>query len=88
MPLLKETMVVLVFFFLIFAIAATQLLTGALKQRCVSIETGIRHEDDVICGGRELCQEYEGYYCGKQNENPSFGVTNFDNIMYALLAVF
>jgi len=53
LPLLKETMVVLIFFFLIFAIAATQLLTGALKQRCVSEITGIAHEDDMICGGRE-----------------------------------
>lgn len=88
MPLLKDTLLVLIFFFLIFAIAATQLLTGALKQRCVNEFTGIKHPDDIICGGREKCQEHPGYYCGMQNENPNYGVTNFDNILYALLAVF
>jgi hypothetical protein len=29
-----------------------------------------------------------GYFCGKSNDNPNFGVTNFDNVMYSLLAVF
>ena len=29
-----------------------------------------------------------GYFCGKQNENPDFGVTNFDNVLYALINVF
>jgi hypothetical protein len=52
LPLLKDTMIVLIFFFLIFAIAATQMLSGLLKQRCVDIETGIKLEDDIICGGR------------------------------------
>ena len=52
------------------------------------IETGIIHPEEVICGGRELCDDYPGYYCGKANDNPNFGVTNFDNILYSLLAVF
>jgi uncharacterized paraquat-inducible protein A len=30
----------------------------------------------------------EGYFCGKQNENPNYGVTNFDNILFGLLCVF
>jgi hypothetical protein len=53
LPLLRETMIVLIFFFLIFAIAASQLLMGVLKQRCVEITTGVLHPDeDLICGGR------------------------------------
>jgi hypothetical protein len=39
-----------------------------------------------FCGGHNSCPE--GYFCGKQNDNPAFGVTNCDNIMYALLVVF
>ncbi len=29
-----------------------------------------------------------GHFCVKQNENPDFGVTNFDNVLYALINVF
>lgn len=29
-----------------------------------------------------------GYFCGKQNANPNYGVTNFDSIQYSLLNVF
>jgi hypothetical protein len=29
-----------------------------------------------------------GYFCGKSNENPNYGVTNFDNVAYSFLAVF
>lgn len=59
---------------------------GMLKQTCVNIETGIKHDDDILCGGRQMCPD--GYFCGKQNENPNYGNTNFDNIFYSLLAVF
>jgi hypothetical protein len=37
-------------------------------------------ESDAACPG--------GYYCGKSNENPNFGVTNFDNVLYSFMAVF
>lgn len=30
----------------------------------------------------------EGYFCGKQNENPDANVTNFDNLLYALIVIF
>jgi hypothetical protein len=89
-PLLQDTILVLLTFFIVFAIAGTQLLTGILKKRCVNVETGIKYTPDgdeyYLCGGRQTCPE--GYFCGKQNENPDFGVTNFDNIMYSLLVVF
>jgi hypothetical protein len=44
------------------------------------------NEDEPLCGGSVTCAG--GYFCGKTNENPNFGVTNFDNVMYSLLAVF
>jgi len=60
---------------------------GSLKQRCVNIETGRAHwDEELLCGGLESCPE--GYFCGKQNQNPNYGSTNFDDIWYALLVVF
>ncbi len=88
LPLLKDTAYVLSAFFAVFAIAGVQLLMGILKNRCVSIEDGKlwNDDDEYICGARNECPE--GYFCGKQNSNPNFGVTNFDNLMFALLVVF
>lgn len=39
--LLVDTVIILIFFFIIFAIAGTQLWSGVLKKRCVQEETGI-----------------------------------------------
>lgn len=39
-----------------------------------------------MCGGQSNCPG--GYFCGKTNENPNNGATNFDNFMYSLLVVF
>ena len=86
MKFLKHTIIVLLFFFLIFAIAGVNLFSGMLKQRCVNLETGRALDDpEFICGDVD-CPE--GYFCGKMNVNPNFEVTNFDNIFWALLVVF
>ena len=60
-------------------------MAGSLKNRCISIHTGTIHPDDLICG-KDICPGM--YFCGKSNDNPNFGVTNFDNILYSLLIVF
>jgi len=89
LPLLQETIIVLMSFFVVFAIAGTQLLSGLLKRRCINIKTGIKldwEDGFYFCGGENDCPE--DYFCGKINENPNFGVTNFDNLMYSLLVVF
>jgi len=44
-PLLKDTLVILCFFFLIFAIAGLQLFAGLTKQTCLGIETGAINMD-------------------------------------------
>lgn len=85
MPLLVDTMMILSFFFFVFSIAGSQLFTGILKNRCVSIETG-KVLDEVLCETADACPG--GYFCGKTNENPNHGVTNFDVIFYSLLMVF
>ena len=72
------------FFFIIFAIGGVQLWSGVLKKRCVNEYTGIIQSNE-LCGSVD-CKP--GFFCGKTNENPNFGVTNFDNILYSLLVVF
>ena len=88
-PVLKNTIIVLFFFFLIFAIGGLNLFMGMLKQRCINIETGYilldGEGEEEICGSA-ACPE--GYYCGKRTLNPNNDVTNFDNIFWALLNVF
>ena len=85
-PLLQDTMVILMFFFIILSIAGSNLMGGMLKSRCISVQTGKKHEDDLICGGFNSCPG--GFFCGKTNENPNYGVSNFDNVSYSMLAVF
>lgn len=48
--LLVDTVIILVFFFIIFAIAGTQLWSGVLKKRCVNENTGTILSEDYICG--------------------------------------
>lgn len=90
LPRLKASIIVLGFFYIIFAIAGVNLFSGMLKQRCVNYETGREFEaedgEPYICGGGNACPE--GFFCGKMNVNPNYEVTNFDNIFWALLVVF
>lgn len=87
--LLQDTIIILLFFMLIFAIGGLNLFMGMLLQRCIHIETGdlLLDEDGigVICG-YDVCPT--GYFCGKSTLNPNNDVTNFDNIFWALLNVF
>lgn len=60
-----------------------------MKNRCVSEETGVAiigDDKSAICGGGAACPD--GYFCGKTNTNPKYGVYNFDNILYSVLQVF
>lgn len=89
MPLLKDTIIILMFFFLIYAIGGVNLLMGELRKRCVSEELGTVLFDSE--GEEYLCamdQCPEGYFCGKRELNPNNDVTNFDNIFWGMLVVF
>lgn len=81
---------ILIFFFLIFAIAGLQLFAGLTKQTCLVIDTGKINMDfylDVanqgLCGGANYCPENN--FCGQIMANPDYGTTNFDNILWGLL---
>jgi hypothetical protein len=85
LPLLGDTLIILVFFFFIFAIAGLQLFGGNLKKRCINENTGLVLSHETICGYNS-CPD--GYFCGKTLENPAFNQMNFDTIFYALIAIF
>lgn len=85
-PLLVDTLIILFGFFLVFSIAGCQLLKGLLKKRCFNIQTGRLIADDSFCSSTSDCPG--GYFCGKGNDNPNKNTTNFDNVMFAFLAVF
>jgi len=66
LPLLRDSILVLIFFLLVFAIAGCQLFTGALKNRCFNIDTGVIDTTfTTFCGGGNYCQP--GFYCAKSN---------------------
>jgi hypothetical protein len=89
-PMLKDTILVLSFFFLIFAIGGVNILMGELRRRCVEEETGrvlmTAERDEFICGANMSCPS--GFFCGKRILNPNSDVTNFDNIFMGMLVVF
>mmetsp|Transcript_9967 Transcript_9967/g.9891 ORF Transcript_9967/g.9891 Transcript_9967/m.9891 type:complete len:134 (+) Transcript_9967:786-1187(+) len=82
---LRDSFIVLYFFYLIFSIAGLQLFLGLFKKRCFSIETGMIHPDEELCGVRECPY---GYFCGKGNSNPYYEINNFDTIFYSFIAIY
>ena len=87
LPMLKDTILILFFFFIIFSIACTQMYSGKLKQRCTAIQTGIVPEDSELCNvEKNNCDG--GFICAKTNENSNYGVTNWDNVAYSVLTIF
>jgi len=81
--------VVVIFVWLVFAIAGLQLFSGLLKRRCFDEGSGQTfnfQDGEILCRGTDDCPG--GFICGKQSANPQFGVTNFDNLGSAFLMVF
>ena len=89
LPLLMNSLFILIFVLLIFAIAGLQLFSGVLKMRCFDPTDGRLFIDsfgnDMICGFRG-CPS--GYACGKTTFNPQNELTNFDTIANSFLVVF
>ena len=92
---LGETSIVLFFFFLIFAIAGTQMWQGLFYRRCMSVNYGYlvsTQGDSGMCSYDSNCEEYNTYgntfICAKGYRNPNSGAVNFDNTLTALVTVF
>ncbi|XP_062400013.1 calcium channel, voltage-dependent, N type, alpha 1B subunit, a [Sardina pilchardus] len=86
-PLLQIGLL-LFFAILMFAIIGLDFYMGKFHRTCFRIDTGEQAADFPcgtelparICGNGTVCQEY---WLG-----PNFGITNFDNILFAILTVF
>ena len=92
--LLIDSLIILLFFYMIFAIAGLQLLTGVLKRRCFVNNFGIEkfkilnqnEEETYYCQSTADCDKLS--MCGKMFNNPNWDITSFDSFMYAFLQVY
>ena len=92
---LGETTIVLIFFFLIFAIAGRQMWTGNFYRRCMSVNFGYlysTHKDTQMCSFDTDCEELNTYgvryICAKGYLNPDSGAINFDNTLLGFVTIF
>ncbi|XP_062714465.1 voltage-dependent calcium channel type A subunit alpha-1 isoform X8 [Aedes albopictus] len=101
-PLLQIGLLVL-FAIVIFAIIGLEFYSGALHKSCYSLENAFEiveegdmptpcYDDDdtmnvELPAGVHLCNHNESA-CIEQWEGPNYGITNFDNIGFAMLTVF
>uniref|UniRef100_A0A671VY25 Voltage-dependent L-type calcium channel subunit alpha n=1 Tax=Sparus aurata TaxID=8175 RepID=A0A671VY25_SPAAU len=89
-PLLHIGMLVM-FVIIIYAIIGLELFIGRMHKSCYSISTGLMMEDDpspcAFAGSGRFCVG-NGTECRGKWEGPNGGITNFDNIFFAMLTVF
>uniref|UniRef100_A0A7N6FFJ3 Voltage-dependent L-type calcium channel subunit alpha n=1 Tax=Anabas testudineus TaxID=64144 RepID=A0A7N6FFJ3_ANATE len=87
-PLLHIGMLVM-FVIIIYAIIGLELFIGRMHKTCYSISLMI--EDDpspcAFAGNGRFC-EGNGTECRGKWEGPNGGITNFDNVFFAMLTVF
>ncbi|XP_053704507.1 voltage-dependent L-type calcium channel subunit alpha-1D [Synchiropus splendidus] len=89
-PLLHIGMLVM-FVIIIYAIIGLELFIGRMHKTCYFQTTGLMVEDDpspcAFAGSGRFCVT-NGTECRGKWEGPNGGITNFDNIFFAMLTVF
>ncbi|KAG7215977.1 hypothetical protein INR49_003498 [Caranx melampygus] len=89
-PLLHIGMLVM-FVIIIYAIIGLELFIGRMHKTCYFMSTGLMVEDDptpcAFAGSGRFCVS-NGTECRGKWEGPNGGITNFDNIFFAMLTVF
>ncbi|XP_062816140.1 voltage-dependent N-type calcium channel subunit alpha-1B isoform X9 [Anolis carolinensis] len=85
-PLLQIGLL-LFFAIVMFAIIGLEFYMGKFHKACFSNETGERL-GDFPCGEEKPARMCDEGICRKYWEGPNFGITNFDNILFAVLTVF
>ncbi|XP_035864376.1 voltage-dependent L-type calcium channel subunit alpha-1D isoform X3 [Sander lucioperca] len=89
-PLLHIGMLVM-FVIIIYAIIGLELFIGRMHKTCYSTSTGLMAEDDpspcAFAGSGRFCVG-NGTECRGKWEGPNGGITNFDNVFFAMLTVF
>ncbi|XP_071506824.1 voltage-dependent calcium channel type A subunit alpha-1-like isoform X3 [Diadema antillarum] len=85
-PLLQIALLIL-FVIIIFSITGMEFFMGKFHKACFINGSEPREfaEDPDVCGDRQ-CPE--GAICDEYWDGPNFGITNFDNMLYAMLTVF
>lgn len=82
--LLLSSMALLLFFYLVASIATLQMFMGALRYRCMEVDTGVVLAEDLgLCGDCSSTQ-----VCVKWLSNPGHGTTHFDNLFVAMITTF
>ncbi|XP_024914927.1 voltage-dependent L-type calcium channel subunit alpha-1F [Cynoglossus semilaevis] len=89
-PLLHIGMLVM-FVIIIYAIIGLELFIGRMHKTCYYTSTGLMVEDDpspcAFAGSGRFCVD-NGTECRGKWEGPNGGITNFDNVFFAILTVF
>ena len=92
---LGETTIVLIFFFLIFAIAGRQMWMGNFYRRCMNVNFGYLYstqKSKQMCSFDSDCEELNTYgmryICAKGYRNPDSGAINFDNTLTGFVTIF
>jgi hypothetical protein len=88
--LVLDSLYILVFVIIVFAIAGTQLFGGDLKNNCIHLPTG-----NVVA---QYCQTSStpnscaalgpDYACGRSIASPNFSIINFDTVLWSMLTIF
>ncbi|XP_031807713.1 voltage-dependent N-type calcium channel subunit alpha-1B isoform X5 [Sarcophilus harrisii] len=90
-PLLQIGLL-LFFAIVMFAIIGLEFYMGKFHKACFPNNTADPHSDpvgDFPCGTDASARQCEnGYICREYWRGPNFGITNFDNILFAILTVF
>ncbi|XP_078006052.1 LOW QUALITY PROTEIN: voltage-dependent N-type calcium channel subunit alpha-1B [Phascolarctos cinereus] len=90
-PLLQIGLL-LFFAIVMFAIIGLEFYMGKFHKACFPNSTVDPHTDpvgDFPCGTDASARQCEnGYVCREYWRGPNFGITNFDNILFAILTVF
>lgn len=92
---LGDILIVLFFFFLIFAVAGVQMWQGNYLQRCVSSMYGYPLDissTNTLCTSSDDCKKFNNnghrFICVKINKNPNNDCTHFDDTLSGLVTVF
>lgn len=94
---MKDSLIILGFFFIIFGIAGLQLFIGQLKSRCIDPSNGVQTGDDgpnvIVCATDNDCLNYMSpagvaYACGKMMISPFYDVIQFDTFGWSVLRVY
>ena len=89
---LVHVMFLAAFIFAIFGILGVQLWNGTFRQRCINNSTGEANANEYCRPGASGDENWghecaPGYRCSDWH-NPGRGYLNFDNVLYAFLAVY